>query len=130
MDTVPDDYYMQFGYTDTNDSEGIMDLLSAGAHIIFFVTGRGSVIGCPISPMIKMTGNTYTYEKMEDDMDINAGKILTGESNFKEMADELQDLVVRVCKGEKTKSEALGHREYYIHYKYQTPHKRSGKCLA
>lgn len=130
MDTVPDDYYMQFGYTDPNDSEGIMDLLSAGAHIIFFVTGRGSVIGCPISPMIKITGNTYTYEKMEDDMDINAGKILTGESNFKEMADELQDLVVRVCKGEKTKSEALGHREYYIHYKYQTPHKRSGKCLA
>ena len=126
MDTVPDDYYMQFGYTDPNDSEGLMNLLSSGTQIILFVTGRGSVIGCPISPVIKITGNSYTFQKMEEDMDINAGKILTGESNFKEVVDELQNLVVRVCKGEKTKSEVLGHREFYIPYKYQTQNRRNG----
>jgi altronate hydrolase len=128
MDTVSDDYYMQFGYTDPNDSEGLMNLLSSGAQIILFVTGRGSVIGCPISPVIKITGNSYTFQKMKEDMDMNAGKILTGESNFKEVVDELQNLVVRVCKGEKTKSEVLGHREFYIPYKYQTLNGRNGQC--
>lgn len=128
MDSVPDDHYMQFGYTDPNDSEGVMDLLSSGAQVILFITGRGSVIGCPISPLIKITGNPDTFEKMRDDIDINAGKILNGELTFEEAADELQDLVIRVCKGEKTKSEALEHREYYINYKYQDVHKRNGKC--
>jgi len=128
MDSVPDDYYMQFGYTDPNDSEGLMDLLSSGAQIIIFVTGRGSVIGCPISPLIKITGNPYTFEKMKDDMDVNAGKILTGELNFEEAADELEDLIIRVCKGEKTKSEALEHREYYMNYKYQDVYNGNGKC--
>ncbi len=128
MDSVPDDYYLQFGYTDPNDSEGVMDLLSSGAQLILFVTGRGSVIGSPISPLIKITGNPDTFEKMKDDMDVNAGKILTGELAFKEVADELQDLVIRVCKGEMTKSEALGHREYYINYKYQNFHKPNARC--
>jgi altronate dehydratase large subunit len=130
MDTVPDDYYMQFGYTDPNDSEGLMNLLSSGAQIILFVTGRGSVIGCPISPVIKITGNSYTFQIMEGDMDINAGKILSGESNFKEVVEELQNFVVRVCKGEKTKSEILGHREFYIPYKYQALNRQNGQCLV
>lgn len=65
---------------------------------------------------------------MKDDMDVNAGKVFTGELNFKEGADELQDFVVRVCKGEKTKSEALGHREYSINYKYQNLHGGNDKC--
>jgi altronate dehydratase large subunit len=128
MDSVPDDYYMQFGYTDPNDSEGVMDLLSSGAQIILFVTGRGSVIGSPISPLIKITGNPYTFEKMADDMDVNAGKVLTGELSFEEATDELGDLVVRVCRGERTKSEVLGHGEYYINYKYQDVYRRNNRC--
>jgi altronate dehydratase large subunit len=129
MDSVPDDYYMQFGYTDPNDSEGLMNLLSTGAQIIIFVTGRGSVIGCPISPLIKITGNSNTFQKMEDDMDINAGKIIDGEMSFEDAIDKLQDFVVGVCKGEKTKSEALGHREYAINYKYQDFCKQSDGCI-
>lgn len=129
MDSVPDDYYMQFGYTDPNDSEGLMNLLSSGAQIDLFITGRGSVIGCPISPLIKITGNSNTFQKMKDDMDINAGKITDGEQSFEAAADELQDFVVRVCKGEKTKSEALGHREYAINYKYQDLNKQSDNCI-
>jgi altronate hydrolase len=128
MDTVPDDYFMQFGYTDPNDSEGIMELLSSGAHIIFYITGRGSVLGCPIAPVIKITGNPVTFENMNDDMDINAGKILTGEASFEEGTNELQDLVLRVCQGEQSKSEILEHREYYIPYKYQNPNNQRSRC--
>jgi altronate hydrolase len=128
MDSVPDEYYMQFGYTDPNDSEGLMNLLSAGAQIIIFVTGRGSVIGCPISPLIKITGNPNTFNKLKGDMDINAGRILNGEVTFKEATDELQEFIVRICKGEKTKSEALKHREHTINYKYQQLSNRDNVC--
>jgi len=119
---------MQFGYTDPNDSEGLMNLLSAGAQIIIFVTGRGSVIGCPISPLIKITGNPNTFNKLKGDMDINAGRILNGEVTFKEATDELQEFIVRICKGEKTKSEALKHREHTINYKYEQLSNRDNVC--
>ena len=48
---------MQYGYTNPNDTEGIMDLISVGSQILLFVTGRGSVIGSPVAPLVKITGN-------------------------------------------------------------------------
>jgi altronate hydrolase len=119
MDSVPDEHYMQFGYTNPNDTEGIMDLLSGGAQITLFVTGRGSVIGSPIAPLIKITGNSRTYRHMEGDMDFDAGRILTGERTLDQAAEELLEMVVRVAQGTSTKSEQLGHREYFIMYKHQ-----------
>jgi altronate hydrolase len=94
MDSVPDPHFMQFGYTNPNDTEGLMDLISAGAQIILFVTGRGSVIGCPISPLIKITGNDQTFRRMEEDMDFNAGGILTGEESLEVSAQRLFELIV------------------------------------
>jgi altronate dehydratase large subunit len=119
MDTVPDDHYMQFGYTNPNDTEGIMDLISAGAQIVLFVTGRGSVIGSPVSPLIKVTGNSQTFRRMSDDMDFNAGRVLEGELTMDDAGRELCDLVTRVAAGEPSKPEALGHREYFVMYKHQ-----------
>ena len=69
MDSVPDETFMQFGYTNPNDTEGIMDLISGGAQIVLFVTGRGSVIGSPIAPLIKITGNERTFRNLSDDID-------------------------------------------------------------
>ncbi|MGD9634654.1 MAG: UxaA family hydrolase, partial [Pirellulales bacterium] len=60
LDTVPDPHYMQFGFTNPNDTEGIMDLISVGSQVLLFVTGRGSVIGSPVSPLVKITGNAET----------------------------------------------------------------------
>ena len=96
-----------------------MDLISGGAHIILFITGRGSVIGAPIAPLIKITGNNKTYRQMEGDMDFNAGRVLSGEIGLEDAAQELLEMVVNVAKGARTKSEALGHREYFIMYKHQ-----------
>lgn len=130
MDSVPDAHFMQFGYTNPNDSEGIMDLISSGAQIVLFVTGRGSVIGSPVAPLIKITGNTQTYQRMIEDMDFNAGCVLTGESSLSGAADELLTLVTRVAAGEPTKPERLGHREYFVMYKHQeTPALQAG-CRA
>lgn len=119
MDSVPDTHYMQFGYTNPNDSEGIMDLISGGSHIVLFVTGRGSVIGSPISPLIKITGNRRTYERMREDLDFNASTVLSGEQTLDTAALSLHDLVTRVAAGVFSKAEQLGHREYFIMYKHQ-----------
>jgi len=130
LDSVPDEHFMQFGYTNPNDTEGILDLISAGAQIVIFVTGRGSVIGSPVAPLIKVTGNPRTFEKLSDDMDFNAGVVLRGESTPAEAGRRLLELVVQVAGGMRTKPEQLGHREHFIPYKHQsTPSLETG-CHA
>lgn len=119
LDSTPDPHFMGFGITNPNDNEGIIDLISTGAHIVFLVTGRGNVVGSVVSPIIKITGNTKTFEHMIDDMDFNAGIYLDGTCTKDEMNNMLFQLVGNVCKGEKTKGEKLGHKEYFIPYKYQ-----------
>ena len=119
MDSVPDQHFMQFGYTNPNDTEGIVDLISAGAQIILFVTGRGSVIGSPISPLIKITGNSRTFQRMNGDIDFNAGAVLDGTMTLDQAALSLAALVRKVASGELSKPEKLGHREYFIPYKHQ-----------
>jgi len=130
LDSVPDKHFMQFGYTNPNDTEGILDLISTGAQIVIFVTGRGSVIGSPVAPLIKVTGNPRTFEKLREDMDFNAGVVLRGESTLADAGRELLELVVQVAGGMQTKPEQLGHREFFIPYKHQnTPGLEAG-CHA
>jgi altronate dehydratase large subunit len=130
LDSVPDDHFMQFGYTNPNDTEGIMDLIASGAQIILFITGRGSVIGSPIAPLIKVTGNFRTFERMHDDMDFNAGRVLLGELTIAEAARELSTLVAQVAGGTPSKPEALGHREYFVMYKHQDTPSLDAGCHA
>ncbi len=130
MDTVPDDHFMQFGYTNPNDTEGIMDLISAGAQVVLFVTGRGSVIGSPVAPLVKVTGNSDTFRRMEEDMDFNAGRVLDGELSLAEAGMELAGLIARVAAGEPSKPEALGHREYFVMYKHQDTPSLADGCRA
>ena len=130
LDSVPDQHFMQFGYTNPNDTEGIMDLVAAGSQIVLFITGRGSVIGSAVSPLIKVTGNTRTYQNMTDDMDFNAGRVLTGDVSMDHAADELLELVADIASGQESKPERLGHREFFLMYKHQdTPSLEAG-CRA
>lgn len=119
LDSTPDPYWMQFGITNPNDNEGLMDLISCGAHIVFLVTGRGSVVGSAVSPCIKITGNHATFECMAEDMEFDASPILTGEISRDAMAEELAVHVAEIASGVLSKSEAMGHKEFYIPYKYQ-----------
>lgn len=119
LDSTPDPHYMQYGITNPNDSEGLMALISCGCHIVYLVTGRGSVIGSAVAPVIKITGNHDTYTAMEQDMDFDASRTLSGLITQQAMRDELLSLTCAVAKGTPSKSEALGHKEYCIPYKYQ-----------
>ena len=119
LDSTPDPYWMQFGITNPNDNEGLMDLVSCGAHLVFLVTGRGNVIGSAIGPCIKVTGNAATYARMTGDMDFDASPILTGKESQEETTERLMKMVAEVASGTQSKSESLGHKEFFIPYKYQ-----------
>jgi altronate hydrolase len=130
LDSVPDEHFMQFGYTNPNDTEGIMDLIAAGAQIVLFITGRGSVIGSAVAPLIKVTGNARTYRNMTEDMDFNAGGVLSGEVTMDEAAGELMDLIADVASGQPSKPERLGHREFFLMYKHQDVPSLEAGCHA
>ena len=120
LDVVPDGE-PRFGFPNINDNAEISELMACGSHIILFVTGRGSVVGSPIAPVIKICSNPDTYERMEEDMDINAGKVISGELNLKESSNEIISAILSTAAGNKTASEALGHQEFVLLYKSFQP---------
>jgi altronate hydrolase len=116
LDVVPDGE-VRFGFPNISDNAEIVELLSCGAHITLFTTGRGSVVGSAIAPVIKVCANPATYERLAEDMDVNAGRILAGQASLQQVGDEIVGLVARVANGEETCSEALGHQEFILTYK-------------
>jgi altronate hydrolase len=120
LDVVPDGE-PRFGFPNISDNAEIVELIACGAHVTLFTTGRGSVVGSAISPVIKVCANPATYERLADDMDVNAGRILTGDASIEAVGDEIVDLVARVANGACTKSEDLGHQEFILTYKQFEP---------
>ncbi|WP_102783888.1 UxaA family hydrolase [Thalassospira sp. GB04J01] len=120
MDVVPDGE-VRFGFPNISDNAEIVEMIASGAHMTLFVTGRGSVVGSAISPVIKICANPDTYRALEDDMDVNAGAIIEGLRSIEEVGQEIHDLVISVAKGAQTKSEILGHREFILTYKTFEP---------
>ncbi len=120
LDVVPEGP-PQWGYPNINDNAEIAELIACGAHLVVFTTGRGSVVGSAVSPVLKVCANPETYRRMSDDMDVDAGRILTGGADIDAVAAELHDLVLATAAGRPTSSEALGHREFVLTYKSATP---------
>jgi len=127
LDVVPDGE-VRFGFPNINDNAEIAELIACGSHLILFSTGRGSVVGSAISPVIKVCANPETYKRMQDDMDVDAGRILEGRATLREVGAEIFDLVARVAGGERTRSESLGHQEFILTYKSFEP--LGPSCLA
>ncbi|WP_242493663.1 UxaA family hydrolase [Sanguibacter massiliensis] len=90
------------------DPVSVTGLVAGGANVVVFTTGRGSVFGCRPAPSIKVATNTEMYERMREDMDVNAGRIVDGTATLEEVGQELFDLVLAVASGEQTVSEELG----------------------
>ncbi len=120
LDVVPDGD-PRWGFPNINDSVEIAELISCGAHAILFTTGRGSVVGSAIAPVIKVCANPETYALLSEDMDIDAGRILTGRGTLDDVAEEICGLVAEVAAGRLTASESLGHREFVLGYKSFEP---------
>ena len=120
LDVVPEGT-PRWGYPNINDNAEIAELVACGAHLVLFTTGRGSVVGSAISPVVKVCANPETYRRMGDDMDVDAGRILEGRAGIDDVADELLALVLATAAGAPTASEDLGHQEFVLTYKSSEP---------
>jgi altronate hydrolase len=120
LDVVPDGE-VRWGFPNINDNAEIAELIACGAHAVLFVTGRGSVVGSAISPVVKICANPETYRRMEDDMDVDAGRILEDRASLDEVGAEIRDLVLGLGQGRRTCSEELGHQEFILTYKSFEP---------
>jgi len=120
LDVVPDGE-PRFGFPNISDNAEIAELIACGSHVILFSTGRGSVVGSALAPVIKVCANPDTYRRLQDDMDVDAGRILEGRASLDEVGREIHDLVLSVANGARTRSETLGHQEFILTYKSFEP---------
>lgn len=120
LDVVPDGE-PRFGFPNISDNAEIVELMACGAHMTLFTTGRGSVVGSAISPVIKVCANPETWRRMSEDMDVDAGRILEDKATLDQVGAEIVDLVRAVAAGARTRSEALGHQEFILTYKSFEP---------
>jgi altronate dehydratase large subunit len=117
LDVVPDGE-VRFGFPNISDNAEIVELLSCGAHLTLFTTGRGSVVGSAIGPVIKVCANPDTYQRLREDMDVDAGRILRQQATLGDVGREIHDLTLSVANGHESKSEELGHQEFILTYKH------------
>ena len=98
-----------FTFMDTPgyDPVSVTGLVAGGATVVCFTTGRGSVLGTKPVPTIKIATNTPMYERMREDMDLNAGGIATGAATVEQIGAEILETVLAVASGRPTVSEDL-----------------------
>ncbi|MGQ9604832.1 MAG: UxaA family hydrolase [Thermogutta sp.] len=120
LDVVPDGE-VRFGFPNIADNAEIVEMIACGAHAVLFTTGRGSVVGSAVSPVIKVCGNPETFRRLKADMDIHAGEILLGKSDVPAMGRRIFDYLIEIAAGKSTASERLGHQEFILTYKTFEP---------
>jgi (2R)-sulfolactate sulfo-lyase subunit beta len=110
-------YYMD---TSSAAAECVTLMAAAGYVVHTFPTGQGNVIGNPIVPVIKITGNPRTVRTMSEHVDVDVSGILRREMTIPQAGDALIDMVVRTASGRLTAAEALGHREFVMTKLYRS----------
>ena len=106
--------------TSSAAAEAVTLWAASGAVVHLFPTGQGNVIGNPIEPVIKLSGNPKTVRSMAEHIDLDVSKILQGEMTVDQAGDALLDMIVRTANGRLTAAEALGHREFVMTKLYRS----------
>lgn len=97
------------------DQESTPGIVGSGANIVVFTTGRGTTIGNAITPVVKMSSNTATFERMSRDIDVNAGTVIDGVETIQQVGEKLFQHLLKVASGEiPAKSEIHKHREFQV----------------
>jgi (2R)-sulfolactate sulfo-lyase subunit beta len=110
-------YYMD---TSSAAAECVTLMAAAGYAVHTFPTGQGNVIGNPIVPVIKITGNPKTMRTMSEHIDVDVSGVLRRDMTIPEAGDALIEMVVRTANGRLTAAEALGHREFVMTKLYRS----------
>ena len=100
--------------TPGQDIEQLTGMVAGGAQVVVFTTGRGTPTGCPIAPVIKVATNTTMFERMRENMDVNAGAILDGTRTLEQVGDEIFGWIVDAANGREPAAEVLGFRDFAI----------------
>ena len=90
------------------DISSVTSMVAGGCQVVIFTTGRGTPTGNAIVPVLKVTANAVTYQKMEDNMDVDLSAIIRGEKSYQQMGEELLHTILEICNGRLTKAEAYG----------------------
>ncbi|HEX3916451.1 MAG TPA: UxaA family hydrolase [Caulobacteraceae bacterium] len=93
---------------------------AAGYALHIFPTGQGNVIGNPIMPVVKVTGNPRTARLMSEHVDLDVSGVVRREMTIDQAGDALIDMIVRTANGRSTSAEALGHREFVMTKLYRS----------
>ncbi len=106
--------------TSSAAAEAVTLWAASGAVIHLFPTGQGNVVGNPIEPVIKLSGNPKTVATMKEHIDLDVSPILQGQMTIDQAGDALLDMIVRTANGRFTAAEALGHREFVMTKLYRS----------
>jgi len=94
------------------DPVSLAGLAAGGCNLIAFTTGRGSAIGFPTVPVIKIASNSETHRRMAGNMDVDAGAIASGEKTVEQVGREIFALALEAASGRRTCAERMGHKEF------------------
>ena len=108
-DRITDQKGLWIKDTPGREPEILTGMAATGAQVLMFSTGRGAPQGFCSMPVIKICGNPITYARMSHDMDLNAGRIMTGEKTIEQVGEEAFEMLLKVLSGQMTKNEALSY---------------------
>ena len=111
-------YFMD---TSSAAAECITLMAAAGYVVHTFPTGQGNVVGNPIVPVIKITGNPRTVRTMSEHVDLDVSGVLRREMTIDQAGDALIEMIRRTANGRATAAEALGHKEFVMTKLYRSP---------
>lgn len=117
---MPAEKGLWFMDTSSAAAEAVTLWAASGAVVHLFPTGQGNVVGNPIEPVIKLTGNPKTVKTMAEHIDVDVSPILQGEMTLDQAGDLLIDMIVRTANGRFTAAEALGHKEFVMTKLYRS----------
>jgi (2R)-sulfolactate sulfo-lyase subunit beta len=111
---------LHFMDTSSAAAECITLMAAAGAVIHLFATGQGNIVGHPVVPVVKISGNPHTVQTMREHIDVDVTGLLRHEMTLEQAGDLVMETATRTANGRLTAAEALGHREFVLTKLYRS----------
>ncbi len=100
--------------TPGQDIEQLTGMVAGGCHLVVFTTGRGTCCGSPIAPTVKVSTTTPLFHKMNDNIDLDAGTVVTGDETVAQVGKRIFAEMLAVASGKLAKAEILGFNDFAI----------------